>query len=92
MRLPRGIAREIRNRREIVLRPETEADARDISALFAMTERERPTGPMLVAVADGAIVAALGADGGCSATDPFRASSDLVALLRLRAGQLRAAA
>jgi hypothetical protein len=46
--------------------------------------------PMLVAVADGELCAALPLSGGPAIADPFRRTAEIVAMLTARAGQLRA--
>jgi hypothetical protein len=51
-----------------------------------------PAVPLLVAEADGAVVAAVSRLTGEVISDPFVATEDVVALLRLRAAQLDAAA
>ena len=47
-----------------------------------------PTGDLLVAEADGRLVAALSPASGATIADPFRPTDDVVALLRLRASRL----
>ena len=65
--------------------------ARDIEplrVLAALDSRHLPKGPVLVAEQDGELVAALPLDGGRAIADPFRPTSDVVALLELRARQI----
>ena len=47
-----------------------------------------PPAPLLLAESDGEVVAALSTVTGDVVTDPFRATADLVELLRLRSAQL----
>lgn len=68
-------------------RPEDEAAIRRVAALD-----DKPValdGRVLVAEVDGAIVAALPI-GGIAVADPFRPTSDVVALLKMRADQIKA--
>lgn len=63
----------------------------DTPALRRLSELDsRPTSPhSLVAEIDGEVLAALPLDGGSAAADPFRPTAQLVAMLELRASQLR---
>jgi hypothetical protein len=65
-------------------RPE---DHEALARVAALDSKRVPDGPLLVAVVDGRIWAALGHDGSAIA-DPFSPSGDLVGLLRTRASQL----
>ncbi len=56
--------------------------------LAALDSAEPISGPALVVVADGEIVAALPLGGGAPIADPFRQTSAIVEVLRLRARQL----
>ena len=60
--------------------------------LAALTDREPPDAPVLLAEADGRLIAALSTRTGEAVTDPFVVTNDVVALLRLRAAQLDRAA
>jgi hypothetical protein len=65
---------------------------RDINAirwLAALDDKPIPIGGVLVAEVRGQLVAALPLDGGEALADPFTPTADIVALLRLRARQLR---
>ena len=73
----------------VFIREATLADSSAIDALAALDSSNRPHGRLLVAEVDGGVVAALPIDGGRAIADPFRRTSDLVALLELRAAQLR---
>ena len=77
----------MRGRRRIVIRPAEPADAEALLRLARLAGRPRPAGPALVAEADGAVLAARGADG-LVVADPFAATADLRALLDVRAAQL----
>jgi hypothetical protein len=65
--------------------PEDEAAIRRVAALDC---RDAPAGPLLVAEADGEVIAALPIDGGEAVADPFRWTADVVALMKMRAAQL----
>jgi hypothetical protein len=69
-------------------RPEDEAAIRRIAALDG---KRPPAGSVLVAEADGEIIAALPVAGGPAVADPFRWTSDVVALMEMRAAQLASA-
>jgi hypothetical protein len=65
------------------------ANARDddaIARLAALDETRRPTGLVVVAEADGELWAAISADDGHVAADPFRPSADSARLLRDHVG------
>ena len=64
------------------------ADEHAIRRVAALDSRKAPSGRVLVAEADGEIVAALSVEDGSAVADPFRWTSDIVALMELRAGQL----
>jgi hypothetical protein len=65
-------------------------DVEQVRVLSALDSRHMPRGPVLVAEQDGEVVAALPLDGSRAIADPFRRTSDLVALLELRARQVTA--
>jgi hypothetical protein len=68
------------------------ADHGALTALAALESRPLPRAPLLVAERDGAVLAALPVGVGAPAlADPFTRSAELVALLELRAEQLRRA-
>jgi hypothetical protein len=71
-----------------VARPEDDAAIRRIAALDG---KKAPAGRVLVAEADREVIAALGIEGGHAVADPFRWTSDVVALMEMRAEQLAAA-
>jgi hypothetical protein len=73
----------------VAIREATLADSRAIDALATLDSSHRPHGRLLVAEVDGDLVAALPIEGGPPVADPFRRTSELVALLEARAAQLR---
>ena len=87
--LPAALARQVGGRGEISIRSARPADVLEIHRLAALADRPLPAGPLLLAASDGAIVVALSTVTGDVLGDPFRATADLVDLLRLRSGQLR---
>lgn len=66
-------------------RPEDDQAIRRVAALDG---KPAPTGHVLVAEADSEVVAALPVAGGVAIADPFRWTSDIVALMEMRAAQL----
>jgi len=64
-------------------------DARTVRTLQLLDDRRLPAGEALVAEQDGAPVAAVHVGSGTAVADPFRRTAAPVALLRLRAAQLR---
>lgn len=90
---PPALAEAVRGRERIILRAARPGDAAALRRLAGLADRDLPAGgPVLVAEADRELLAAVSADGRTVVADPFRATADLVELLRLRAGQLRSAA
>lgn len=69
-------------------RPEDEAA---INRIASLDGKKAPAGRLLVAEADGEVIAALSVEGGNAVADPFRWTSDVVALMEMRAEQLVAA-
>jgi len=65
-------------------------DASAISRIASLDGKKVPEGQILVAEADREIIAALAIDGGQAVADPFRWTSDVVALMEMRAEQLAA--
>lgn len=86
--LPAALARQVGGRSEIAIRSARPADADEIRRLALLVDRAVPAAPMLLAESDGAVVVALSTTTGDVVTDPFRATADLVELLRLRSTQL----
>jgi hypothetical protein len=74
----------------ITVRRFTERDIDGIQQLAALDEKPVPSGGVLVAEQAGELVAALPLDGSDALADPFKPTADAVALLHLRAKQLRA--
>jgi len=74
----------------VLIRAARGSDGPALEALAGLDSAAVPTGGLLVAEADGELVAALGA-GGERIADPFRRTADVVALLELRAGRTRGA-
>lgn len=89
---PAALTEAVRRRGRIVLRAARPEDAAALRALAALADRPLPAAELLVAEVDGELLAAVSAEGAGVVADPFRATADVVELLRLRAGQLRAAA
>ena len=65
------------------------SDAKALASLAELDSAGTPSGPVLGAVVGGRLLAALPLDGGRAVADPFTHTSDLVALLELRARQLQ---
>ena len=67
-------------------------DAAAIARLAQLDSASVPVGALLLAVVDGVPVAALSTSSGEVVADPFRRTSELVAMLRDRAARLEASA
>lgn len=78
-----------RQRGELQLRDATDADAPALLRLARLDSSRPPAGRVVVAEDEGALVAAMSVDDGATIADPFRATAPIVAMLRLRAEQLR---
>jgi hypothetical protein len=74
---------------DVVIRRSTSADGPALAALAALDAAPMPFGPALVAEVAGVPRAVLPLDGGRSFGDPFARTDQLVALLELRAEQIR---
>jgi hypothetical protein len=74
---------------EVVIRRATSSDGPALSALSALDAAPLPLGPALVAEVSGVPRAVLPLDGGRPFGDPFAQTDELVALLELRASQIR---
>lgn len=74
----------------ITVRRFAERDIDGVQRLAILDEKPVPTGGVLVAEQAGELVAALPLDGGDALADPFKPTADVVALLKVRAKQLRA--
>jgi len=89
---PAALRRAVRDRDWIVIRRARPGDADAVARLAELADRPTPRPPLLLAEADGRLVAALSVASGDLVADPFVATQDVSALLRLRADQLDAAA
>jgi hypothetical protein len=79
-----------RQRGELKLRDATDADAADLLRLARLDSQGRPpAGKLVVAVDRDDLVAAISVDSDDVIADPFKATAPIVAMLRLRAEQLR---
>jgi hypothetical protein len=72
----------------VLMRRAADTDAARIRALAQLDDKRLPAGPFLVADVAGEIVAALSLPTGTVVADPFRLTSDVVAMLRLRVTQM----
>jgi hypothetical protein len=90
-RLPSTIASTVGSREEIALRLAHPADDAALDRLSQLAGRRLPEPALLVAEADGHVVAAASAEGDVI-SDPFAVTIDVVELVRMRVGQLRRAA
>jgi hypothetical protein len=73
----------------VTIRWAVPADLPALERVAALDSKRLPAGPLLVAVVDGQIWAALSTLDEGAVADPFTPSGDLVGLLRTRASQLR---
>jgi hypothetical protein len=87
-RLPASLAREIGARDSITIRASHGGDADRLERLAGLAGTELPEGELIVAESDDQLIAALFLRTGRVISDPFHVTSDLVALLRVRAAQL----
>jgi|SRR5215204_5382472 len=77
-------------RGELKFRAATHDDDPDLLRLARLDSRGRPpAGKVIVAIDRGELVAAMAVETGDTIADPFRATAPIVALLRVRAAQLR---
>jgi len=72
----------------VLMRRATADDAARIRTLAFLDDKRMPAGPYLVAEIGGEIVAARSLATGAVVADPFRLTSDIVAMLSLRASQM----
>jgi hypothetical protein len=72
----------------VLMRRATSADSARIWELARLDNRRMPAGPHLVAEVSGEIVAAFSLSTSAVVADPFRPTSDAVAMLKLRANQV----
>jgi hypothetical protein len=73
----------------LVIRLAVAADAGSLRRLAHMDSARPLSGQALLAEQDGSVIAALSLRDGAAIADPFVASAEAVAMLRLRAMQLR---
>ena len=78
-----------RQRGDLQIRAATDADMPALVRLARLDSSRPPVGTIILAEEDGRIVAALAADDAATIADPFRATAPVVAMLRLRAEQLK---
>jgi hypothetical protein len=71
----------------VLIRAARGSDGTALHRLAALDSSHVPEGELLVAESDGALVAAIEVETGSAIADPFRPTSDVVALLELRAGR-----
>jgi hypothetical protein len=88
-RVPDGY-RELGDDDDLTVRAATQRDGEAVRLLAALEGVTMPSGPVLVAEVHDDVVAALPLDGGRALADPFRPTQHIVAMLELRAQQLRA--
>jgi hypothetical protein len=74
---------------QVIVRYSTPADAPALARLAALDSARPLRGPALIAEADSRPLAALPLGSGRPIADPFEPTAELVALLELRAAQLR---
>ena len=74
----------------VLMRRASAEDSARIRTLALLDNKRVPAGPFLVAEAGGEIVAARSLSTGTVIADPFRLTSDIVAMLQLRANQIGA--
>jgi hypothetical protein len=90
-RVPAALASVVGGRGEIVIRRARPSDGVALRRLEQLAESALASGDVLIAEADGELVAAAPLRGGNVVADPFVVSGDVVELLGLRARQLVAA-
>jgi hypothetical protein len=76
-------------RERVTVRHATATDDLELARLAALDSAQPISGAALLAEADARIIAALPLGSGRPIADPFEPSAELVALLELRAAQLR---
>jgi hypothetical protein len=73
----------------VTVRQATAADELELARLAALDSAQPISGAALLAESDARVIAALPLGSGRPIADPFEPSAELVALLQLRAAQLR---
>ena len=76
------------NTEAVLMRRATAEDTARVRTLARLDDKRVPAGPYLVAELGGEIVAARSLATGTVVADPFRLTSDIVAMLSLRASQV----
>lgn len=79
-----------RTTRSMTIRRSGMGDLGSLSLLAALDSAPLPAEPLLIAESEGRMVAAVPLDGGAPVADPFEPTAEIVALLELRARQIRA--
>ena len=74
----------------VLIRAARGSDGAALERLAALDSAELPAGALLVAEADGRLVAAISSASGEAIADPFLPTADVIALLELRAAGARA--
>jgi len=75
----------------VAIRMARPGDDYAITRVAALDSRKAPTGRVLVAEADGEVIAALSVSNGAKAADPFSWTSEVMELMEMRAEQIAAA-
>jgi hypothetical protein len=75
---------------DITVRYSAASDLSELARLAALDSATPPRGPALIAEADSRMLAALPLGSGRPIADPFEPTAEIVALLELRAEQVRA--
>jgi hypothetical protein len=75
----------------VVIRAARGSDGSALRRLADLDSKRVPAGELLIAEADGSLVAAHAPETGAVIADPFRHTADVVELLQLRGSLLRAA-
>jgi hypothetical protein len=73
----------------VVIRAARGSDGESLRRLAALDSARVPAGDVLIAEAEGAVVAAHSPATGATIADPFRRTADVVELLELRGAMLR---
>ena len=71
----------------VLIRAARGSDGAELERIAQLDSTHVPAGSLLVAEADGRLVAAIASSSGEAIADPFLPTADVVALLKLRAGR-----
>ncbi len=74
------------NQSHITIRQANGSDTRALARLAELDSAAIPQQPLLVALADGELQAAMSMTDGAAVADPFAHSAEMVAMLRIEAG------